>query len=239
MLIAVEGIDGGGKSTVAREVCEQLQATSLKACCVDKKATGQVTPEVATRAEALRQLIWNADAPTDQFGTSHWILLIASWYSALNRIQPLFSAHADQIVIVDGWYYRNIAKTIVRSGADERWLDSLFASAVMPDVVVLLDVDPAVAWKRRSEFTDTELGRWDGFDGEPVDAFCSYQTRIRQELVRMSDERKWVRLMPHPTLTTSAVAEEVVDQILPRVAVKRAGDSACLEMDRPLVRGTP
>jgi dTMP kinase len=79
----------------------------------------------------------------------HWILLIASWYSALDRIQPLFSAHADRIVVVDGWYYRNIAKTVVRAGGDERWLDSLFASAVNPNVVVVLDVDPEVAWTRR------------------------------------------------------------------------------------------
>jgi dTMP kinase len=238
VLIAVEGIDGAGKSTVAREVCEQLRAASIDACCVDKKAAGYVPPEVESRAEALRQLIWNSEAPIDPFGASHWILLIASWYSALDRIQPLFSEHADQVVIVDGWYHRNIAKTIVRSGADEGWLDSLFESAVTPDVVALLDVDPAVAWTRRSDFTDTELGRWDGFDGEPVDAFCGYQERIRQELVRMSDKRGWVRLTPHPTLTPSAVAGELVGQILPRVAARSDGGSASSETDRLFVGGS-
>jgi dTMP kinase len=237
VLIAVEGIDGAGKSTVAREVCDQLRAASIEACCADKKATGEVLPEVASRAEALRELIWNSEAPMDPFGSSHWILLIASWYSALDRIQPLFSPQTDHLVIADGWYHRNVAKTIVRSGTDGRWLDSLFASSVTPDVVVLLDVDPGVAWTRCSEFTDTELGRWDGFDGEPVDAFCGYQERIRQELVRMSDERGWVRLTPHPALTPSVVAGEIVDQILPRVAARSGGGSASREMDRPFVGG--
>lgn len=241
MLIAVEGIDGAGKSTVAREIVERLQVISVEACYADKKAAGQVAPDIAARADALSRLIWNADAPVDRFGTSHWILLIASWYSALDRIQPLFSAHSDRVVIVDGWYYRNIAKTIVRAGADERWLDSLFASAVDPDVVVLLDVDPRVVWTRRSEFTDTELGRWDGFGGEPVDAFCGYQTRIRQELVRMSDRRGWVRFTPHPTLTPSAVAEAVVDRILPRFAARHPEGvgSMCLETERQPVGGAP
>jgi dTMP kinase len=234
VLIAVEGIDGAGKSTVAREIVERLQVISIEACYADKKAAGQVAPDIAARADALSRLIWNADAPVDRFGTLHWILLIASWYSALDRIQPLFSEHADRVVIVDGWYYRNIAKTIVRASADERWLDSLFTPAVDPDVVVLLDVDPKVVWTRRSEFTDTELGRWDGFGGEPVDAFCGYQARIRQELVGMSDKRGWVRFTPHPALTASAVAEAVVELILPRFATgcTEGIGPTCLDTER-------
>lgn len=237
MLIAVEGIDGSGKSTVVRELSEQLISSSVEVCCANKKKAGRVTPEIAARADALSRLIWDAEAPVDQFGTTHWILLIASWYSALDRFQPMFSPDDDRVVIVDGWYYRNIAKTIVRSGADEDWLDSLFASAVDPDVVVLLDVDPEVAWTRGSEFTDTELGRWDGFEGGPAEAFCRYQARIRRELQRMSERLGWASLTPHPALAPSAIAEEVIERFLPPFAQMRAELTGPdrLATDRPIL----
>lgn len=213
MLIAVEGIDGAGKTTVAQLVAEELQRVSVDARYADKKASGQVAPEISARAGALSRLIWNIDAPTDSFGAEHWIFLVASWYSAVDRIQPLFSSYVEGLVIVDGWYYRNIAKMVVRSGADREWVDSLFASAVEPDLVVLLDVEPKVAWMRRDAFADTELGRWDGFEGAADEAFCSYQARVRHELVTMGEQRGWVQIASGPSSSPSAVAEEVIGQM--------------------------
>lgn len=222
MLIALEGIDGAGKSTVARELEAQLRSADIDARCVDKKLAGAVRPEIRARAAQLRSLIWEADAPADPFGATHWILLLASWYSALDRIQPLFTEHDGLIVIADGWYYRNIAKTIIRAGAEEAWLDSLFFSAAAPDRVVLLDVDPQVAWARGPAlFTDTELGRWDGYEGPAEEAFCTYQSRVRDELLRMGKDRGWAHYAPVGDRPPAEVAAAIVDQVL--ADVQRAG----------------
>ena len=190
---------------------------------MDRKVPGRVATDVAARATAISELIWNAEAPEDRFGAAHWILMIAAWYTALDRVQPLFSKRGDHVFVVDGWFYRNVAKSIIRMGVDEDWLNSLFASAVEPDVVVLLDVEPEVAWGHRTAFSDTELGRWDGHRGSPRDAFRGYQARVRREMVRMGEDRGWIRLRPDPLLTPSEVAEELVDNVFPDLRVAASG----------------
>ena len=216
MLIALEGIDGAGKSTVAREVTRQLQQASVDASFIDRKAWGGSEPGTAARTETLAQLIWGGEASEDLFGPLHWIFLIASWYAALERTQP-WPQDPDSVVVVDGWYYRPIAKTVVRAGADPAWLDSLFEFAVTPEIVVLLDVAPATAWARGTAFTEAEIGRWDGYHGAPDTAFCTYQGRIREELVRMAKCRNWIRFAPDRSAGVGAVSAQIVAKLLPRV----------------------
>lgn len=233
MLIALEGIDGAGKSTVARELETQLRSAAIDARCVDKKLAGAVRPEIQARAAELRSLIWEADAPADPFGATHWILLLASWYSALDRIQPLFTENDGLIVIADGWYYRNIAKTIIRAEAEETWLESLFSSAAAPDRVVLLDVDPQVAWARAPAlFSDTELGRWDGYEGPAEESFCTYQSCVREELLRMGRDRGWIHYAPIGDRPPGEVAAAIIERVLGDVQqerTSRGADGAAME----------
>lgn len=227
MLIALEGIDGAGKSTTARELVAQLRDASVDASFVDRRIGACSDPYVAARAEAIRRLIWDAEAAADPLGSMHWILLIASWYAALDRIQPRLSRDEESVVVVDGWCYRNIAKTVVRAGTDPAWLESLFEFAPTPEIVVLLDVAPATAWARGTAFTATELGRWDGHHGAPEAAFCSYQDRVGKELARMAECRDWVRLTPSDADAAAAVAGEIVATLAPRLdAARRAAEGA-------------
>ena len=221
MLIALEGIDGAGKSTTARELVAQLRDVSVDASFVDRRLGAGSDRYVAARAEAMRRLIWEAEAPADPLGSMHWILLIASWYAALERIQPRLSRDEESVVVVDGWYYRNIAKTVVRADADPDWLDSLFEFAPKPEVVVLLDVAPVTAWARGNAFTATELGRWDGHHGAPEAAFCSYQDRVGKELARMAERHEWERLTPPQGADPAAVAGEIVAALAPRLGAAR------------------
>jgi dTMP kinase len=221
VLIALEGIDGAGKSTTARVLAEQLGEASVDATFVDRKLGGRRDPYGAGRVEAMRRLIWDAEASSDSFGSTHWILLIASWYAALDRIQPRLFRGEESVVVVDGWYYRNIAKTVVRSGLDPAWLDSLFRFASEPEIVVLLDVAPATAWARGRAFTATELGRWDGHHAAPEASFCAYQDRVGKELGRMAEVRDWDRLTPSAGASPTAIAREIVAFLLPRLVTAR------------------
>ncbi|MFD5326761.1 dTMP kinase [Streptomyces sp. NPDC127092] len=216
MLIVLEGIDGSGKSTVARLVAEELALGA--ATLADKKSAGATDPATAARAAALRELIWSSpEEQGDTCGAAHWILLIASWYAALARLRPELAndganAGADDstVAVMDGWYYRNIAKTLVREPLDAQWVESLFAPVPEPALTVLLDVDPDVAWSRRDTFKETELGRWDGYTGPPRDAFRGYQSVVRRELLRMAAERDWLVLAPHPDDPPEHTAAAVV-----------------------------
>ncbi|NEB74293.1 hypothetical protein G3I40_03435 [Streptomyces sp. SID14478] len=216
MLIVIEGIDGSGKSTAAAMVAERLSTGRAPSSPTPggKKAIGPTDRETEARAVRLRDLIWSSpESAGDTFGATHWILLIASWYAGLTRLRPDLQPSHPGVCVMDGWFYRNIAKTLVREPLDPQWVESLFAPAPEPDLVVLLDVPPDVAWERRETFKDTELGRWDGFSGPAREAFCAYQSVIRQELMRMADQRKWLVLSPDRHTTAEQTAAAVVEHV--------------------------
>ncbi|MET9889170.1 hypothetical protein ABZZ47_02970 [Streptomyces sp. NPDC006465] len=215
MFLVMEGIDGSGKSTVARLVERELNSPGSvgTAGSGGKKALGPLGAEAAARADRLRRLIWaSPEADGDTFGATHWILLIASWYAGLARLRADLT-DPDRIAVMDGWYYRNIAKTLVREPLDAQWVESLFAPVPEPELTVLLDVAPETAWARRDSFKDTETGRWDGFTGPPRDAFHAYQSVVRGELLRMAGERGWLVLAPDPDEPPERIAQAVVDRV--------------------------
>ncbi|MFJ6721787.1 dTMP kinase [Streptomyces sp. NPDC091259] len=196
MLIVLEGIDGSGKTTVARLVADALAPDG--ATRAGKQDVGAADPATEARASALRDLIWSSpEGQGDTFGAAHWILLIASWYAGLARLRADL-ADPDTVTVMDGWYYRNIAKTLVREPLDPGWVESLFTPVPEPALTVLLDVEPDVAWSRRDTFKETELGRWDGYTGPARESFLGYQSVVRRELRRMAAERDWLVLTPHP-----------------------------------------
>ncbi|MFD5483306.1 dTMP kinase [Streptomyces hawaiiensis] len=211
MLIVLEGIDGSGKSTVARLVADELDPDGTYRA-TEKKSIGPADPATEARAAALRDLIWfSPEEQGDTYGAAHWILLIASWYAGLARLRPeLADGHPDTVAVMDGWYYRNIAKTLAREPLDSHWVESLFAPVPEPALTVLLDVAPDVAWSRRATFKETELGRWDGHTGPPRDSFRAYQSVVRDGLLRMAAERNWLVLTPHPDDAPARTAAAVV-----------------------------
>lgn len=204
----MEGIDGSGKSTVARLVAREL--APYRAVFVDKKDIGPADPGTEARAGRLRELIWSSpEKQGDTYGAAHWILLIASWYAGLARLRPDLT-DPDTLAVTDGWYYRNIAKTLVRERLDAHWVESLFAPVPEPALTVLLDVAPEVAWARRHDFKDTEIGRWDGFTGPPRESYRAYQSVVREELLRMAKDRDWLVLTPDPDDPPERTAAAVV-----------------------------
>lgn len=207
----MEGIDGSGKSTLAALVARALDPD--RPAPAGKKHLAAADPGTEERAEGLRRLIWSSDESAgDTCGAAHWILLIASWYAALSRLRPDLRDR-DTVTVMDGWYYRNIAKTLVREPLDARWVESLFAPVPEPDLTVLLDVRPEVAWSRRDGFKDTEIGRWDGYDGPAREAFHAYQSVIRRELLRMAADRGWLVLAPDPAAPPEEIAAAVVRHV--------------------------
>ena len=96
-----------------------------------------------------------------------------------------------------------------------RWFDDV----ATPDVTVLLDIAPHIAWERDKNKKNTELGRWDGFEGSDKDAFCAYQEVIRGKLLLMAEQREWI-VVPYLKEDTPA---EMSDRITKELAKKSIG----------------
>lgn len=192
MIVVLEGIDGAGKSTLAPRLRDRMAPGYQRCFVLDKQTLRLSDAAPDAHIDRLRKLIWRDDEnDRDVFGPRHWIALIAAWYhavyaSVLQSLEP-----AAELAIVDGWYYRNLIKTRLRLETDAPELAAMFASIPPPDHVVLIDVDPEIAWKTRTGFKTTEIGRWDGQCGSPCGGFVAYQSQIRAGLLADARDLGW------------------------------------------------
>jgi thymidylate kinase len=211
VLIVLEGIDGSGKTTLAPLVCARLSPPGGPAEPLLKKFVDYPDAYTHRHLKRLRHVIWGERKPSDDMmGGEHWALMIAAWYAVLSRRRL---EGAAQVFVSDGWFFRNIMKSIEDAGLDEAWLTGLFEPVAPPDLVVLLDVLPEVVLARRRKFDHRECGGW--ATGGPVD-FVTYQTRIRRRLLTMAENCDWAIVQPAPSESPDALADRVADLISDR-----------------------
>lgn len=212
MLIAIEGIDGAGKTHIARLLAEKLGRLGCPSCYLNKSDIAFGDEFADDRLHLLREILWPAggEPSQDLLGTHFYLFMLAGWFSALNQTLRRQRAAAETITIMDGSHYRVIAKAHRRAGIPRDRLTEYFTSAAEPDLVVFLEIDPDVAWGRRATFKETEMGRWDGHRGNPRDNYCAYQSSIQTELSQFADERDWLTIRQDQ----DTVDTNVVDRIL-------------------------
>lgn len=139
--LALEGIDGAGKSTVARELVTRMEATGCEVLLVREPGStwlgeevrrllldaGELVPwaEVALFAAQRAQLVEEVIAPGLARGA--WVVSDRSYYSSLA--------------------YQGVARGL---GLDRvRAINETVVGGVLPGLVVVLDVDPAVGNARQ------------------------------------------------------------------------------------------
>ena len=211
MIVAVEGIDGAGKSHLCQLLLERLRGAGHRVAFLEKHSLDLGNDFAGRRMAELRSIIWPAEPepPHDALGTDFYLFLLAAWFAGLPAMltRPLAD---NEFLLSDGSFYRVMAKAHNRAGFDVEWLESLFERALRPDLVILLDIDPADAWRRRTEFKTTELGRWDGHATCAESAFRSYQGAIRKTLLTLAQRHGWhvIRQTAETAPEESAAAAE-------------------------------
>lgn len=140
---------------------------------------------------------------------------MSAWFS-IQSINIRSVQLQRDLILFDSWYYRFIAK-FINKGFDREWLFSIFDAVIEPDIVVMLDIDPQKAWKRRSKFNNIELGKWDGIAGNKFKSYCKYQEHIRKTLLQFAKEKSWVVVHQEAGTTTDEICYLVCDQVLSRI----------------------
>lgn len=142
-LIALEGIDGSGKTTVATSLAERLTAHGLRTTVHRNRGLGPVR-------EALDALAVE-EGHQDRLGlfgadTAQFMAALLKWRELLD-IAPLLDQQ-DHVVVVDRYLYTHLALAAVHGTANAPRLRRLFSVFPTPDVVVFVDVPPALAAER-------------------------------------------------------------------------------------------
>lgn len=187
--VALEGVDGSGKSTVGRAVLEALDRRGTEAILVRE-------PGGTAVGEAVRSILLDSEALDD------WaeVFLFAAQRAELARgvIRP--ALQAGTWVVSDRSYYSSIAYQGRARGLGEdkvRMINETGLCGVLPDFVFVLDVDPGVALHRQD--SPDRIGK-EGIE---------FQTAVRDAYLELAKSEGKVRI-----LDGDLAVEEMVSRIL-------------------------
>jgi dTMP kinase len=177
-LIAVEGLDGSGKSTQIHLVKRWLEFEGYRVFFTQWNSSNLVK-RATTKGKDLRLL-----TPTT------FSLIHATDFADRYERQILPLLQAGSIVLADRYIYTAFARDGVR-GCDIDWLEKLYRFAVHPDITFYFRVPLEVSLHRilegRPQLKYHEAGLDMGWTTDPYESFRIFQGRIRDEYEAMTD----------------------------------------------------
>jgi dTMP kinase len=201
-LIAVEGLDGSGKSTQIRLLKRWLELEGYKVFFTEWNSSDLV--KKATRKGKKKKLL----TPTT-FSLIH-CTDFADRYE--RQILPLLQG--GYLVLADRYVYTAFARDSVR-GCDRDWLRKLYRFAIKPDITFFFEVPLDVALGRildgRPMLKYHEAGMDMGFSKDPYESFKIFQGKIYEEYGRIGKEYPFERVdATLPSEEQQALMREIV-----------------------------
>jgi dTMP kinase len=177
-LIVIEGTDGVGRSTQIELLRPWLE---LEGYAVSN--TGW------TRSPLLHETINEAKAGHQLTVTTFSLLYAADFADRLEH-EILPALQAGFIVIADRYMYTAFARNTAM-GADPAWTRDLFGMALVPDLVLYLDIDvetliPRVVQGKGMDYWESGMHLALGTD--LFDSFQRYQSSLIEEYQRLATE---------------------------------------------------
>ena len=189
-LIAVEGLDGSGKSTQIYLVKRWLELEGYKVFFTEWNSSLLV--KSSTKKGKKRQLL----TPTT------FALIHCTDFADRYERQILPMLHAGYIVVADRYIYTAFARDAAR-GCDRQWIRKLYSYARQPDVTFFFDVPLDVALRRiltgRPRLKFYEAGMDMGLSKDPYESFEIFQGRVYEEYQHMRDEFHFISVDARPS----------------------------------------
>lgn len=211
-LIAVEGVDGSGKSTQVYLLKRWLELQNLKVSFTEWNSSELV--KAATRRGKKHQLL----TPTT-FSLIH-CTDFAHRYE--RQVMPLL--RQGYLVLADRYIFTALARDAVR-GCDRDWVRTMYSFAMQPDLTFYFSLPLDVAVNRilagRPAIKYHEAGMDLGLSADPYESFRIFQRRISEEYDRLSGEHAFTVVDATQSIETQQqhVRAMVADHIeLPRYA---------------------
>ena len=190
--LALEGVDGSGKSTVADALADRLSGMGMATLVVRE-------PGGTPLGEAIRELLLDSERLDD------WaeVFLFAAQRAELARevIAPALSA--GTWVISDRSYYSSIAYQGRARGLGEgrvREINETGLAGTVPDHVFVIDVEPGLALSRQDR--PDRIGR-EGTD---------FQGEVRASYLELAESEDKVTVVDG-TRTVGEIVDRIVEEV--------------------------
>jgi len=178
-LIAVEGIDGSGKTTQLGLLAKWLAATGHHISVTEWNSSALVKAAVKTGKKK------NVLTPTT------FSLLHATDFADRQLYKIVPPLKAGMIVLADRYAYTAFARDVAR-GVNRQWVRDLYSFAVRPDLVVYFRVPVEVSLERllarRMKLKFYEAGMDMGWSQDAPESFRIFQTKVVHEYQHIVNE---------------------------------------------------
>ena len=176
--IALEGVNGAGKSTVAEHIVNHFKKSNLPYI---KTFEPGDTPLGSKIREAVLGPQRDIVSPVAEL-----LLFAADRAEHVERvIKP--ALEKSQLVISDRYFYSTTAFQGFGRGLDRLLIENLNTMAVQnvyPDFVILLDIDPAEGLKRNKKAADSTTFSVDALEREEL----AFHQRIQQGFLKIAEQ---------------------------------------------------
>ena len=201
-LIVIEGTDGVGRSTQIEMLRSWLEVEGYA-----------VSNTGWTRSPLLSETINEAKAGHYLTVTTFSLLYAADFADRLEH-QIIPSLKAGFVVIADRYMYTAFARNAVM-GANPGWTRQLFGVALVPDLILYLEIDlehlvPRVLAGKGMNYW--ESGMYLALGTDIFESFDRYQRRLLEEYDRLADEFRFVRVDARRSV------EEIQDDLRAHIA---------------------
>lgn len=138
LFIVLEGIDGAGKTTIAKMLIKYLEDKGYKTLYTYEPTDSYYIEVLKTKYNEIR------DAYIDALTYA-----VDRLIHVKNVIKPYLDK--NYIVVCDRYFYSSIAYQTVQ-GAPFEWILEINRFALKPDIALYLDVDPYIGLKRKAGY---------------------------------------------------------------------------------------
>jgi dTMP kinase len=207
LLISVEGVEGSGKSTHCRLLGQWLTARGLEVVLTSE-------PDGTPLGSAIRRLFEQDGMPPTPL-TQTFLFMAARQQHVAQVIRPALARGA--VVVSDRYADATLAYQGFGGGIELetiRDLNALATGGVMPDLTILLDLDPAEGIRRISD--------------RPLDAFekmdMGFHRRVREgylEIAHAEKNRVVVLSATQPKDALHAAVTRAVEGLLLKQEARR------------------
>jgi dTMP kinase len=201
-LIAVEGLDGSGKSTQIYLLKRWLEMQGLKVFFSEWNSSDLV--KAATSKGKKRELL----SPTT------FSLIHATDFADRYERQLVPLLRAGYLVLCDRYIFTAFARDVVR-GCPPEWVRGIYNFAALPDLTFFFKADLEVSLHRildgRPQLKYFEAGMDLRLSHDPYESFRVFQGRILEQYLGMSTEFNFLVIdANHPIEAQQSIARELI-----------------------------